>query len=127
MGTSITIDDGKFAVYRAADAAGGSPVTEIIAVTDGGAGVVKDSTGKLWVFRIYDGKLEYKRSTDTSGDTYGAWTEIIGSGIADGIPGACAYPTGIIEVNYYKDDDKFYRSITKNFGTTWEAEEEITT
>lgn len=124
---SIAIDDGKFAVYRAADTTGANPVTEILAETDGGTCLLKDSTGRAWVFRIYDGKLEYKSSTDTEGATFGDWTEIIGAEIADGIPAAIEYPTAIIEVTFYKDDDKFYRVITNDGGATWETEEEIVT
>ncbi len=123
---SIAVESGKFAVYRTDDTSGANPVVEIIAETDGGACPLKDSTGRTWIFRIYDGKLEYKRSTDTTGETFGDWTEIIGEEVADGIPAAIEYPTGVIEVIFYKDDDKFYRIITKDYAATWETEEEIT-
>jgi hypothetical protein len=124
---SITIDDGKFAAYRAADTTGANPCTEILAETDGGACGLKDTKGRVWYFRCYDEKLEYKRSTDTDGETLGDWTEIIGADIADGIPAAIEYPTAIIEVCFYKTDDKFYRIITKDWGATWETAEEIVT
>jgi len=124
---SISVDSGKFAAYRTDDASGANPVVEIIAETDGGACVLKDSTGKVWVFRQYDAKLEYKRSTDTIGDTFGAWTEIVGADVSDGIPGACQFDTSAIEVVYFKTDDKLYRSVTLDYGGTWESTEEITT
>ena len=124
---SISIAEGKFAVYRTKDTSGANPVTEIIAETDGGTCSLQDSVGKIWIFRCYDGKLEYRKSSDVIGDSFGSWVEIIGADISDGIPAALQYDTTVIEVDFYKTDDKFYRVLTKDYGNTWEAEEEIVT
>jgi hypothetical protein len=124
---SINVADGKFAVYRTDSTTGANPVVEIIEATDGGACPLKDNSGRAWMFRCYDGKLEYKRSTDTTGSTYGDWTEIIDEDIEDGIPAACLYPTGVIEVDFFKTDGKYYKVVSNDNGLTWETEEEITT
>lgn len=126
MPTSITIASGKCKAFRNDLSDGGSPFSEILAETDGAICGIQDLTGKVWIFRIYNAKVQYKLSTDTIGSAYGAWTDVVASLVSDGVPTAEQLATGRIEVCYWKTDDKWYRSFSDNSGTSW-TEEEITT
>lgn len=120
---SITIASGKAALYRNSSADGASPFINILSVDDGAWCPLIDSTGRPWVFRIYNAKLQFKRSTDTDGDTWdAAWTDIVASAVKDGTPSAETLATGRIEVTFWKTDDKWYRAYTDN-SSTWTVEE----
>jgi hypothetical protein len=120
---SITIVSGKSAVYRSLDASGASPQTNILASTDGAMCVTKDVSGRNWLFRIYNAKVQYCLSTDAIGTSFGAWVDVVSSLVKDGVPTAECLENGRIEVCYWKTDSKWYRSFTDNFGTNWSSEE----
>jgi Neuraminidase (sialidase) len=126
---SITVTNGKFAVYRGDNTDGSGTVVNIIAEETGAACVMKDATGKLWVFFTVAGTtnydLKYYRSTDTAGDTWGS-AVTVKTDIADCVPAAIQLPTGRIQVEYWGSDDKFYRSYSDDSGATW-TEAEVTT
>lgn len=133
MSGSITVVDGKFAVYRTDDSSGAVPYANIKAAEDGGcAEPLIDFTGKVWLFYTvangsnYD--LKYYRSTDTIGTAWGSST-LIKATVKQGVPGREQLATGRIIVYYWKDDggtDKFYMSKSDDWGATW-TESEVTT
>ena len=123
---SVVINSGKFAVYRNNLSDGSSPYVNILAADDGAGCVIQDKTGKVWVFRIYNAKVQYKRSKDTTGLDWDDWVDIVASLVKDGVPTAEELPTGRITVAYWKTDSKWYCSFSNNYGTSW-TEEEITT
>ena len=126
---SITIEDSKTQVYRTDLTDGGIPYAAITDAEDGAQCLAKDQTGKIWRFIIVpnDDKfdLSYYLSTDTVGDDWGDIT-VIKADVAEGTPGAAILATGRITVNYFGTDDKWYQSVSDDYGATW-TESEITT
>lgn len=103
---SITVSDGKFAVYRTDKADASNPYANIKAEEDGAASpTLVDHTGKVWIFYIvvngsnYD--LKYYRSTDTIGSAWDAST-LIKANVSQGVPGREQLSTGRIVAYYYK-------------------------
>ena len=129
MPTSIAIADGKTQAYRTDHTDGSVPYAPITSAEDGAQCLAKDQAGKVWRFIIVPNganfDLSYYRSTDTTGDTWGAIT-VIQANVSQGTPGAAILATGRITVNYFKPDNKWYQSVSDDYGATW-TESEITT
>jgi len=123
---SVPSEEGKFAVWRNNLSDGSSPFANIMATTDGAGCVIQDFTGKVLVIRIYNGKLQWKRSTDTIGTTWGDWVDIESADIKDGVPTCKQLATGRIECIYWKTveaTDKWYRAFSDDDCATWTKEE----
>ncbi len=123
---SISVTSGKFLILRTDSATGAVPYVEVLAEDDGGGAIAKDPTGRVWVFRCYNAKLQWRRSTDTTGTTFSAWADIIASAVSDGAPTAQVLVTGAVIVYCWKTDNKFYKSVSADNGATWTTAEVTT-